>query len=525
ALYHFDEGAGDVVSDQAGALGGRSPGQRRFGGSAPPGPVWVVSDAPLGLGGGQGVTIGFDSAVSDVSEGSLTATATVALVTSDGEVTEAPVSVQYTTEDREAAAGSDYVPSSGMLTFPAGTGSGESDQVEVTILADSLDEGDEAFRIDLQSASGATVSGASHTVTIVDDDAPPELSISDLAVTEGDSGTSSAVVVVNLTPPSGQTVSVSYATKDETATAPGDFADRSGTLTFAPGEVEQTVTVPIVGDRNAEDDETFAVILTSPENATLADDTGAVTVLDNDLPGTFEFSAASLTVSESAARVVVTVRRTGGTAGDATVGYRTLDGTATGGADYSDASGTLVFGVGVLSRTFSVLLLRDTAIEGDEIVLLALNSPASGGALGPLSAAALTIVDDDRPGAFRFQAATVSRSEAFPAAAITVTRTGGLAGPVSVQYATANGTATAGLDYVATTGVLPFAAGQASRTFTVSLLTDNLDETNETVVLILSSPAGGATLGSPAVGELRILDDDAGGVVQLATPLSVGESD
>ncbi len=525
ALYHFDEGAGDVVSDRAGALGGGSPGQRRFGGSAPAGPVWVVSDAPLASGGGQGVTIGFDAAVSDIGEGSTTATATVVLVTSDGEVTEAPVSVQYTTAELQAAAGSDYVSASGTLIFPAGTGSGESDQVEVTILSDLVDEEDEAFRIDLQSASGATISGASHTVTIVDNDMPPELSISDLTVTEGDSGTSGAVVLVTLTPPSGQTVSVSYATMAGTATAPSDFANRSGTLTFAPGVIEQTVTVPIVGDRNREADEELAVLLTNPQNATLADHTGAVTVLDNDVPGTFEFSAASVTVRESAARAVVTVRRTGGTAGNATVGYRTLDGTATGGADYTTTSGTLVFGLGVLSRTFSVPLLRDTAIEGDEVVLLALHSPGSGGVLGPLSAAALTIVDDDRPGAFRFQAATVSRSEAFPGAAITVTRTGGLAGAVSVQYATANGTAAAGLDYAATSGVLSFAAGQASRTFTVPLIGDAIDETNETVILSLSSPAGGATLGSPAVAELRILDQDSGGVVQLSTPLSVGESD
>ncbi len=99
-------------------------------------------------------------------------------------------------------------------------------------------------------------------------------------------------------------------------------------------------------------------------------------------------------------RAIVTVRRTGGAAANTTVGYRTLDSTATAGVDYTATSGTLLFGLGVLSRSFSVPLLRDTAIEGDEVVLLALQDPSSGGTLGPLSAAALTITEDDRPGAF-----------------------------------------------------------------------------------------------------------------------------
>jgi len=106
-----------------------------------------------------------------------------------------------------------------------------------------------------------------------------------------------------------------------------------------------------------------------------------------------------------------------------------------------------------------------------------------------------------------FSTAAYSVSESGPTATITVTRTGGSTGAVSVQYATSNGTATAGSDYTAASGTLNWADGDsASKTFTVTVANDLVPESNETITLTLSNPTGGATLASPAVATLTLLD-------------------
>src|SRR5207247_7499850 len=106
----------------------------------------------------------------------------------------------------------------------------------------------------------------------------PALTIGDVSVVEGNSGTTNAVFPVTLSTASLQTVTVDYATADGTATAPGDYTAASGTLTFAPGTVAQTVTVPIVVDTLFEPNETFVVNLTNPTNAFLARAQGVGTI-------------------------------------------------------------------------------------------------------------------------------------------------------------------------------------------------------------------------------------------------------
>ncbi len=114
------------------------------------------------------------------------------------------------------------------------------------------------------------------------------------------------------------------------------------------------------------------------------------------------------------------------------------------------------------------------------------------------------------PGNLAFTSGTYNSGETGNAT-ITVRRAGGDDGAVSVEYATANGSATAGSDYTTRTGTLSWAAGQdGNKTFTVPILGDSTDEANETVLLSLSGPTGGATLGSPAAATLTIVDDDGG---------------
>src|SRR5262249_34267314 len=122
-----------------------------------------------------------------------------------------------------------------------------------------------------------------------------------------------------------------------------------------------------------------------------------------------------------------------------------------------------------------------------------------------------------QPGTLQFSNATYAVNESGGTATITVTRTGGSDGSVTVHYATSDCTATAGSDYTAVSGTLTFAAGETSKTFTVPILDDTPAEANDTVNLTPSSPTGGATLGSQATATLTIQDDDVPAPAQAPT--------
>ena len=131
----------------------------------------------------------------------------------------------------------------------------------------------------------------------------------------------------------------------------------------------------------------------------------------------------------------------------------------------------------------------------------------------------MSIVDNDQGGAIQFSAATYTTTEPLAVtstASITLTRTGtSLASGASVQFATSNGTATAGIDYTATVTTLVFAAGETTKTVPIPILAGGASG-DETVNLTLSNPAGGATLGARTTAVLTIVD--AVKVVQFSAP-------
>src|SRR5438309_2299974 len=321
----------------------------------------------------------------------------------------------------------------------------------------------------------------------------------------------SATITVTRTGVANDVSTVQYATSNGSATAPADYTARSGTLTLNPGETTKTFTIPIINDTLDENDETINLTLSNPSGGTLGDTTTAVlTITDNDTAGTVQFSQASYSVAERAASVAITVTRAGGAASGVTVDYATSNGTAAAGSDYTAKSGTLTFGAGVTSKTFAIPIVKDTLDESDETVNLTLSNPTGGATLGTPDTAVLTIIDNDSGGVVQFSSATYTVNEGVLSgkAVIKVTRSGGSASGVTVNYSTGDGTATAGSDYTATSGTLTFGAGVTSKTFTIPIINDALDEPNETVILTLSNPTGGATLGTRSTAVLTIVDND-----------------
>lgn len=172
-------------------------------------------------------------------------------------------------------------------------------------------------------------------------------------------------------------------------------------------------------------------------------------------------------------------------------------------------SGTLTFGVGETTKTVLIPITSDDEVNGNRTFLVNLGNVQGGATLVVPTSAVVTIVDDDRGGVFQFSAPTYTVNE--PAAVTTtatikVTRTGTNLAGASVQFATSNGTATSGLDYTATATTLVFGAGETFKNVAVPTLPDLDAEGNETVNLTLSSPGGGATLGTPATAVLTIVD-------------------
>jgi hypothetical protein len=439
-------------------------------------------------------TIAFSSADYSVAEATGSANITVTLTGA----TALTATVQYATGGGTATPGEDYLPASGSLTFTPGV---TSQVFSITILPDDLYEGDETAGLSLHGVSGADLGLSSATLTILDDDPMPAISINDVTASEGEF---IMTFRVTLSAVSGLAAEVDFDTNDGTAIAGVDYVAASGTLTIPAGTTEGEIVVDLIDNLVDQGTRTFTVDLSNPAEATLDKAQGVGTILDNDGEPEIAFSSVTYSVAEAAGSASITVTLTGATALTATVQYATGGGTATPDEDYTPVSGSLTFTPGVTSQAFSVPILPDDLYEGDETVGLFLHS-ASGADLG-LSSATLTILDDDEPPVVSFSHATYTVTEAVGSAHITVTLAGATALTATVEYATAGGTAVPDEDYTPVSGTLNFAPGVASQTISVLILPNDLQDGDRTVGLSLSNEEN-ASLGA-ASATLTIVDDD-----------------
>src|SRR5262245_38681275 len=217
-----------------------------------------------------------DVTVSEGNTGAQTATFTVTLSAASNQ----PVTVVYATATGTATAGSDYQAALGTLTIPAGQTTGT---ITVLVNGDRLAEPNETFSVNLSNPTNATIADGQGVGTIVDDE--PHISISDVTKKEGNGKkTMLFVFTVTLSAAYDQAVTMSFKTTDGTATTSDqDYVAKSGTLTFAPGETTNTITIEVKGDTKKEADETFYLdLFGNSSNALFTKNRGIGTILNDD---------------------------------------------------------------------------------------------------------------------------------------------------------------------------------------------------------------------------------------------------
>ena len=338
------------------------------------------------------------------------------------------------------------------------------------------------------------------------------LSINDVTLTEGNSGTKNATFTVTLSGETFQPVTVNYATANGTATAGSDYTATTGTLIFNvnPGETSKQITVSVLGDSLFEANETFFVNLSNATNASIADAQAQGTITNDDvaLPTiTLAVSPSSVT-EDGTTNLIYTFTRTGATTNTLTVNYG-ITGTANS-TDYTGATPgtgkTITFAAGASTATLTIDPTADTIVESNETVALTL-ATGTDYTIGTTTAVIGTITNDDLLPNLNLSAnQTIVEGNTNPQnVRYTVTLSRTSTQTITVQYATANGTATDGLDYTSTSGTLTFNPGVTSQVINIPILNDSLNEANETFSLTLNSPIN-ASLGTSQTVTTTISD-------------------
>lgn len=306
------------------------------------------------------------------------------------------------------------------------------------------------------------------------------------------------------------TVTVNFSTADGTATSGFDYVGTNGTLTFAAGVTHLSFNVPVTDNSVVDGSRTVLLTLSNPTNgATLGGGSSAVlTISDND--AIVGFNPQAYSVNENGGIATINVARAGGTVGTFTVDFFTADATAVAGTHYLATNGTLTFTNGQTNASFTVTILDNLTVEGNKTNLLFLTNAVGSVTIGG-GRAVLTIVDNEfGPGVISFATSAFVSSETNASAVITVTRTNGTEGLVSVNYSTvAGGTAAAGTNYTPVSGTFSWPDSDiTARTFVVPVIDDFTTNANRTVNLALSGATGGAVL-SISNAVLTIADNDS----------------
>ena len=487
----------------------------------------------------------FSSATGSVAEN--VGAGTVTLTVSKTGATLVASTVDYATTDGTAKAGDDYTAASGTLSFAAGD---TSKTFTVPIADDVIDEAGETFAVDLAAGAHAKLGTVkTQTVTITDDDAAPGAMMLSVDADTGTTNVQSAVtenggaktvrVTAKITSATrfstDQTVKVTVGKAGDSAESGEDYAAVADqTITIKATEASGYVDFTLTPDNDVIDDDGESISVEGELDG-ITFTNASIGITDDDAaPGGITLTVSPASISEGAAAVEVTVTATvdGGTtfAGEkvVTVSVGEAADSAKPGTDYAAVNSftiSVAAGASSATGTFDLDPTDDALDEASESVLI---SGTVNGAT--VTSSQVTITDNDDPPVLSVSAPGVDEGNSGSASlAFQITLSEASGQQVTVGYAdSGTGTATSGTDYAAlTAGTLTFAAGETSKTVTVSVTGDGTDEPDETVVLRLSSAVNATLSGGVSTldGTGTITDDDDAPTVSVADASAVSEGD
>jgi len=412
----------------------------------------------------------------------------------------------------DATQGLDFTFTSQTASFADGQ---TMQTISIPILDDSDVEGQEFFELGLTSATdNAVIDPLADTFEVRINDVEPGELVFSTAIYSVAENAGNAVIGIDRINGSSGLLEITFQTSDGTATSPDDYTATTTNVSFADGVTFQQVTVPIIDDGDLEDPvETVNLALFTGTRG--SGQTAILEIVDDEMPpqpGEISFTSASYGVVEGQ-NAVVSLQRTGGSDGSLTVELETLPGDATAGQDYVYTLTSITFADGQVGPIpVTIATVDDGTYESPESFQVEIREPGGKRAVGTPSTATVTITDDQPPpdpGVLSFVLDRVNAQETDSFARLSVRRQAGTGGEITVRVVTNDDTATAGSDYDPIDTILTFADGD-STTQTVEIpLRDDLEaEAPETFTVELRDPTNGATVGSPSLARVSIIDDD-----------------
>ncbi|MNS22304.1 Calx-beta domain protein [compost metagenome] len=436
------------------------------------------------------------------------------------------VSVDYSTADSSAKAGSDYYNVAGTLAFVPGE---TIKYIDVPIINDTIFETKELFSLKLTNPVNATIADYSGLCEIPENDPenkPPKLKFFPSAV-QFDENKGPYWLNVEMDHRTNRTVTVDFTTENGTAIAGDDYTATSGTLVFKPYEWRKTIIVTMIDDNIEENEEVFSINFSNITNATFdlnefqpypytggffsdsVPNVQAVYIIkDNDhLPfPTPKIISKNYSLSEEyggSFQLTMDAPSTEIVQFD----YKLEAGTATEGVDFESSSGTVYFNRGAMTSNamLQVKVIDDNVVEPPETIIVKLSNPVN--ATLSDTVFTYTIVDNDGPKPRLYF--EVVESEESQKKIVYVRLVGKATSPISVNYSTVNNTAIAGTDYIATSGTIQFESGSSDffvKSFEIPLINDDVIENRESFFIQFSNPVNVALPLTQL--EYYIIDDD-----------------